>query len=91
LLLKSQTSAFVSSSDQRSTAFSMANMGVIASLSGLVLVGGLTYLFYTWYHLSHIPGPFWPSLSKYWLVQQSLKGQMHSALKDVTDKYGQSI
>ncbi|KUJ15933.1 cytochrome P450 [Mollisia scopiformis] len=66
----------------------MAGIGAIASLSGILAAGILTYLFYNWYRLSHIPGPFWPSLSKYWLVQQSLKGQMHSALKEVTDEYG---
>ncbi|KAE8453907.1 hypothetical protein EG329_007683 [Mollisiaceae sp. DMI_Dod_QoI] len=64
------------------------------SLSGLVVIittGILAYSFYTWYRLSHIPGPFWPSLSKYWLVQQSLKGQTHSSLKEVTDKYGSLV
>lgn len=86
------SSAFVlHNAGQRSTALTMDNLRVIASLLSLVLVGFLTYGFFVWYRLSHIPGPFWPSTSKYWLVQQSLKGQMHSALKDVTDKYGSSI
>lgn len=54
----------------------------------VVTLGITSYVFFTWRRLSHIPGPFWPSLSKYWMVKQSLKGQMHSACKELTEKYG---
>lgn len=53
-----------------------------------IVTAALAHLFYKWHRLSHIPGPFGASLSKYWMVNNSLNGRMHSALKDVTDKYG---
>ncbi|KAG4429416.1 hypothetical protein IFR05_015102 [Cadophora sp. M221] len=60
----------------------------LAIISSIVTLSIATYVFLTWRRLSHIPGPFWASTSKYWMVSQSLKGQMHAALKEVTDKYG---
>jgi hypothetical protein len=61
----------------------------LASFAVVLLSGLLAHQFYTWYRLSHIPGPFWAQFSKYWMVSQSLKGQMHSSFKEATDKYGQ--
>ncbi|CZR60661.1 related to pisatin demethylase (cytochrome P450) [Phialocephala subalpina] len=63
---------------------------VSASLSIFVIVaaGIATHLFYSWYRLSHIPGPFWPSISKYWMVKKALEGKTFSSLKEVTDRYG---
>jgi hypothetical protein len=61
----------------------------VRAVLALSLASFLAHSFYEWYRLSHIPGPFWASLSKFWMLRQSLKGRMHSALKDVTDKYGQ--
>lgn len=46
------------------------------------------HAFYTWHRLSHVPGPFWAALSKYWMVKESLKGRQPTAIKEVTDKYG---
>jgi hypothetical protein len=66
----------------------MAISMYVACFLGAVVSWIAARLFYKWYRLSHIPGPFWASFSKYWMVSQSLKGQMHSALKEVTDKYG---
>jgi hypothetical protein len=66
----------------------MAISMYVACFLGAVVSWIAAPLFYEWYRLSHIPGPFWASFSKYWMVSQSLKGQMHSALKEVTDKYG---
>ncbi|KAE9372687.1 cytochrome P450 [Stipitochalara longipes BDJ] len=60
----------------------------LASFAVILLSGVLAHLFYTWHRLSHIPGPFWAAFSKFWMVNQSLKGQMHSSLKEATDKYG---
>jgi len=44
--------------------------------------------FYSWYRLSHVPGPFWAAFSKFWLVRESLKGHQPNALKEAIDKYG---
>ena len=57
-------------------------------IAGSVLAIYLANTFRAWYRLSHIPGPFWPSLSKYWMVSQSLKGRQPDAIKELNDKYG---
>ncbi|KAL1801682.1 hypothetical protein ACET3X_002024 [Alternaria dauci] len=41
-----------------------------------------------WYRLSHIPGPFFASISSLWMVKQSLSGHLAQSLKELTDKYG---
>lgn len=43
---------------------------------------------HTWHRLSHVPGPFWPSISKCWMVQQSLKGRQPYAIQALNAKYG---
>jgi hypothetical protein len=67
------------------------------SLSSLALITGIastaTVLFVadtvrTWYRLSHVPGPFWASISKFWMVRQSLKGQQPYAIQELNEKYG---
>lgn len=51
----------------------------------------LAYLWYEWRWLSHVPGPFWASLTKFWLVRQSLKRRQPYALKEAHEKYGMNI
>ncbi|KAH6865919.1 cytochrome P450 [Alternaria rosae] len=58
---------------------------------GLPIALLLTYLSRValqWYRLSHIPGPFWASISSYWIIKQTLKGRLAFATKELTDKYG---
>lgn len=45
----------------------------------------------SWYRLSHVPGPFWAAISKYWLVSHSLKGRQPYAIQEANDKYGEQI
>lgn len=66
----------------------VATATYVSGFVGVLVTGIVAHVFYTWHRLSHIPGPFWAPFSKYWMVSQSLKGQMHSALKEATDKYG---
>ncbi|KAL2214516.1 cytochrome P450 [Sarocladium strictum] len=70
------------------------------SLSSLALITGIastaTVLFVadtvrTWYRLSHVPGPFWASISKFWMVRQSLKGQQPYAIQELNEKYGSLV
>jgi hypothetical protein len=59
---------------------------------GLLTVAAIAYLtqvVWAWHRLSHIPGPFWAGFSKWWMVRESLKGRQPTAIKEVTDKYGQ--
>jgi hypothetical protein len=43
-----------------------------------------------WRRLSHVPGPFLASLSKAWMVRESLRGRQPISFKEVNDKYGGS-
>ncbi|OAL04444.1 cytochrome P450 [Phaeosphaeriaceae sp. SRC1lsM3a] len=41
-----------------------------------------------WRRLAHVPGPFLASLTKGWMVKESLKGCQPISFKEVNDKYG---
>jgi cytochrome P450 len=66
------------------------------SYNSLIAIGVPTVLLLTylarvalqWYRLSHIPGPFWASISSFWIIKQSLKGRLPLATKELTDRYG---
>ena len=68
----------------------------LSNYNSLIAIGVPTALLLTylirvalqWYRLSHIPGPFWASISTYWIISKSLKGQLPRATKELTDKYG---
>jgi len=64
------------------------SMASVAILSASLATAYLAHGFYSWYRLSHVPGPFWAAFSKYWMVRESLKGRQPIAIKEVTDKYG---
>lgn len=54
----------------------------------------LAYIAHTaaqWYKLSHIPGPFWASVSKWFMVKITLSGTQPFAFKEVMDKYGKQL
>jgi len=58
---------------------------------GLPTVLLLTYIARValqWYRLSHIPGPFFASISSLWVVRESLSGRLAYSTKELTDKYG---
>lgn len=44
--------------------------------------------FYSWRRLSHIPGPFWWSLSPFPLLRANLVGKSHQILNDLIIEYG---
>jgi hypothetical protein len=59
----------------------------IGVLSALV-VAYLVRLVLQWRRLSHVPGPFWASLTKGWMVKESIRGRQPISFKEVNDKYG---
>ena len=72
-------------------------MGVFEHLAdpgkGVLIAGALVAVYFihafsVWYQLSHIPGPRWAALSKYWMVKEALKGRQPVAFKQATDRYG---
>jgi hypothetical protein len=50
----------------------------------------LVRLVLQWRRLSHVPGPFFASISKAWMVRESLRGRQPISFKEVNDKYGGS-
>ena len=69
--------------------------GRIATLSSSLAAALLAiYLVHTWYEwrkLSHVPGPMWASLTKLWMVRQSLRRRQPFALKEAHARYGTMI
>ena len=61
-------------------------IGVLATS----LVAYLVRLVLQWRRLSHVPGPFWASLSKGWMVLEAVKGRQPISFKEVNDVYGTS-
>ncbi|ETS73763.1 hypothetical protein PFICI_14709 [Pestalotiopsis fici W106-1] len=42
-----------------------------------------------WYRLSHIPGPFFASLTNIWAFRASMSGHYHVIVRDLQEKYGE--
>lgn len=61
-------------------------IGVVSA----ILCAYLARLVLQWRRLSHVPGPFFASISKLWMVRESLKGRQPISFKEVNDKYGGS-
>jgi len=57
------------------------------------VVSLLAYLFYYGFFspLSGIPGPFIARFTRLWLAYHGWKGNLHSVLSDVHDKYGTTV
>jgi hypothetical protein len=62
-------------------------IGVLAAS----LVAYLVRLVFQWRRLSHVPGPFWASLSRGWMVVHSIKGCQPTSFKHVNDIYGTAL
>ncbi|KAH8175174.1 cytochrome p450 domain-containing protein [Sarocladium implicatum] len=58
--------------------------GVVGTATALLIADSVR----TWHRLSHVPGPFWAAISKYWMVRQSLKGQQPYAIQQLNERYG---
>lgn len=57
-------------------------------LGAILFLSFLARLYRTWHRLAHIPGPRWAGLSKWWMLRNTLRGDMHLALKRACDEYG---
>ena len=58
------------------------------AILGTLAVVYLAHRFYVWYRLSHVPGPFWASISKFWMVREALKGRQPFSFHEVSKRYG---
>jgi hypothetical protein len=61
---------------------------MIAAVLTLALSALVAHTIYSWYRLSHVPGPFWPSVSIYWNISQTQRGQQPHAVAELNEKYG---
>lgn len=76
--------------DGSKNALSFSTPDILSSLAGLVFAWYLGSCI--WYHymspISDIPGPFWASFSRIWLIRTLRKGRGASELVDLHEKYG---
>lgn len=77
---------FTPSGEPLTNAFSFANLVVLIVLGLLGCLSASTYT--TWRRLKYVPGPPSAGLSKWWMLRNTLGGNMHLALKAACDKYG---
>lgn len=71
----------------------MATTDSLTLAIGLVAAALCAYLVRVvlqWRRLAHVPGPFFASVSKAWMVRESLRGRQPISFKEVNDKYGGS-
>lgn|SRR5687768_1086601 len=68
---------------------SLSGTALVTGFAGTATVLFLADTFRAWYRLSHVPGPFWAAISKFWMVRQSLKGQQPYAIQELNEKYGE--
>jgi hypothetical protein len=67
------------------------NGGLSTSLAVALLIIYLVHTWYEWRRLSHVPGPTWASLTKLWMVRQSLRRRQPFAFKEAHATYGTKI
>ncbi|CEI70900.1 hypothetical protein FVEN_g9720 [Fusarium venenatum] len=62
---------------------------------GTVVVGFLIIFivntFRAWYRLSHVPGPFFASFSRLWLLRASMRAQQPMEIQAANEKYGSLV
>ncbi|KAL1303437.1 hypothetical protein AAFC00_006826 [Neodothiora populina] len=59
----------------------------------IVLVAAVAYVIYQrWFHpLASVPGPFWASLTRLWMVKHSWDGDMHRTMIALHEKHGKLV
>lgn len=77
---------FSQSGEAAATALSFTNLVALLVLGLLGFLSASTYT--TWRRLKYIPGPPSAGLSKWWMLRNTLGGNMHLALKAACDTYG---
>ena len=66
---------------------------LLAYIACLSLLSVISYVLYIRYYssLAKVPGPFWASLSRWWLVLFSDKGNMHRLYPRLHEEYGKLV
>ncbi len=63
-----------------------------AAVTAVIVAGAtaaaLVSSFRSWSRLRHVPGPKGAGWSKWWMLRNTLSGEMHLALKQACDDFG---
>lgn len=67
--------------------------GPLTIMGALMVACSLLYVIYIQYvsPLAGIPGPFWASLSRFWLAYHAKKGDMHIIMRKLHAKHGKLV
>ena len=65
---------------------SYSNLALLLLAVFLAYLSVSTYL--SWQRLRHVPGPPAAAFSKWWMLRNTLRGNMHLALKQACEDYG---
>ncbi|GKU10840.1 unnamed protein product, partial [Fusarium langsethiae] len=65
-------------------------MAISTAVIGLVIVF-IVNSFRAWYRLSHVPGPFLASFSRFWMLRGSMRGQQPMEMQAAVEKYGSLV
>jgi hypothetical protein len=63
----------------------------LAIAAGCVCLALLLLKFYSWYRLSHVPGPFWNSITGWAMVMKLSKGHWIDEIEKMARAYGLSF
>lgn len=63
-------------------------MTVVLAFAVVVFFGLLVKEFYSWYRLSHVPGPFWHGITGFSMARAALNGSVHEYYMELHEKYG---
>ncbi len=64
-------------------------IAVAAAALTTLLVLYLVNTAFTWYRLSHLPGPFWAGVSKFWMIREALKQREPATMKALIYQHGE--
>ena len=62
----------------------------LVSVLAAVVLHWCSSLYSSWKRLRHVPGPTGAAWTKWWLLRNTLSGNMHLELKKATEEYGES-
>ncbi|KAK2029101.1 cytochrome P450 [Colletotrichum zoysiae] len=63
-------------------------MAVLFIFAVTIVVGLLARELYSWYRLSHVPGPFWHAITGFSMARAALNGSVHEYYMELHEKYG---
>lgn len=72
------------------SSFWAVEMAFLVVIAISIVAGLLAREFYSWYRLSHVPGPFWHGITGFSMARAALNGSVHEYYMELHEKYGES-